>query len=409
MADIRKVAIFGVGDVKPIKFDEGVIYFIDKESSEHLADYDIIIYSVGALEYKYEQGIWGSNLKPAPAAAIQRANEIQSALEKGKIVCFIGQTIQDYVVAEILNSNRISVFYFDHGKVFRNFKVKKSEFKSYLDDLGASAVGFGEDSIDNIICYAYENGVTGFSKKIGKGSLFFIPTTWGSTDPNYVIGHLKILVSSIVSFSAREVLEPPKYLEEFQFKREKEARKSINQIVEEQIQPLEKTINFYIQMKSILWLGNSNLVAAVNDFFHKIGLSTDVIEKYEEDLWILEKDEKIAIVEIKGLNNNLTRQDISKLDEHREARMVPDMTGLLIANTFRTANSITNKNQGFPPNVIEKAVNSNLLITRTIDLCKIVELLGDSEQAIGPILTKVMLNKKGWLTVEGNEIKVVTT
>ena len=59
----------------------------------------------------------------------------------------------------------------------------------------------------------------------------------------------------------------------------------------------------------------------------------------------------------------------------REAREVPNLTGLLVANTFMTADSLEAKDQPFLPNVIEKAVSTNLLITRTIDLGRIFDHL----------------------------------
>lgn len=124
-------------------------------------------------------------------------------------------------------------------------------------------------------------------------------------------------------------------------------------------------------------------------------------------LWITAGKSRLVIIEVKGLNNNLTRQDIAKLDEHREAREVPNLTGLLIANTFMTADSLSNKDVPFPPNVIEKAVNTNLLITRTIDLCRILDYLELTESNPSSALTKIILGKKGWLTFQDGKIRLL--
>ena len=167
-------------------------------------------------------------------------------------------------------------------------------------------------------------------------------------------------------------------------------------------------MNFFKNMKSILWLGNNNLVIAIDKFLKELGFQTLIDEIYEEDVWILDAEEKKIIIEVKSKNKNLTRQDISKLDEHREARQVPNMTGLLIANTFMIANSLENKSQPFSQNVIEKAVNTNVIITRTIDLCRIYDVLERKKAIDSKSLLKTIIGQKGWLTVKNNEIKIIT-
>ncbi len=409
MSCSRKIVVFGMSGIKSISYEEGEISFPDNDFSGHLADYDIIIYSVGVFAHRYERSTFGysQTVKSAPAAAIQRENEIHLALERGKLVCFIGGTIEDYVVNRIFSSYQIPFGYFEQGQIVGNLTVRRSEFKSYIDDVGATQSYFSQSVVDEVICYAYEDLVTGFSKKIGKGLLLFIPTVWGSTGIGYVVEHLKRLTTALVSYSTRVILQPPKYISQFQFREEKDAREEINKIMQEEIRPLQTKLERYEEMKSILWLGDKNLELAINTFLQKIGFLTQTDEIYEEDLWIMSRKEKQIMVEVKGLNKNLTRQDISKLDEHREAREVPQLTGLLIANTFRIADSIENKNEPFPPNVIEKSVNSNLLITRTIDLCRIVDYLEETKQNIASTLTGIMLNKRGWLTIQNGKIMII--
>jgi hypothetical protein len=83
------------------------------------------------------------------------------------------------------------------------------------------------------------------------------------------------------------------------------------------------------------------------------------------------------------------------------------LTGLLIANTFMTADSLESKDQPFPPNVIEKAANTNLLITRTIDLCRIFDSLTTEGQAPSKVLLETILGKKGWLMFEDGRIRII--
>jgi len=408
MSRPRQVLVCGINGIKPVRLEFGEMLFADHDFSRHLAEYDIIVYCVGAFKYKFDRGAFGQQvLKTVPAEAIRRENEIGLALERGKTVCIVGSHAEDYVVAGLFKSFNVYFDYIDRGEIFRNLEVKRSEFKSFVDDVGATQIGFSKESIDDAICYA-SHAVVGFSKQIGNGLLLFLPCVWGSTDISYLIEHFERLVSGLVSYSAKLVAEPPSYVQQFVFTKERNVREEVERITKEQIIPLEKSLDFYTGLKSILWLGNKTLVKATEKFLKNLGFQTSIDEIYEEDLWIMNGQEKLVIVEVKGLNKNLTRQDISKLDEHREAREVPNLTGLLIANTFMTADSLESKDQPFPPNVIEKAINTNLLITRTIDLCRIFDYLELGEPLPSQVFLKTILGKRGWLTFKGGRIEIIS-
>jgi hypothetical protein len=392
--------------IAPVKLEYGEVIFEGKDFGRHLAEYDIIVYLVGAFQYSFERGaLHRQVLKKMPAEAIRREKEIGLALEKGKTVCIIGCHAEDYVVSGLFESNRIRFGYIHERDIFRNLEIKKSQFKPFLDDVGATQIGFYKDSIDDVICYS-NTTVVGFSKRIGNGLLLFLPCIWGSTDISYLIKHFEKLFAGLISYSAKLVEEPPDYIQQFQFDKEKGVREKIDRIIEEQIVPLKRRLEFYKGLKAVLWLGDNSLVKATDNLLKEMGFQTYIDEIGEEDLWIMKNQEKLIIVEVKGLNKNLTRQDISKLDQHREARNIPYMTGLLIANTFMTADSLESKDQAFPPNVIEKATNTNVVITRTIDLCRIFNYLELEELSSQTLLERIQGNI-GWLTFKGGKIEII--
>lgn len=410
MRAIRRIVVFGLPGIKETKFDDNEMSFIYSEDPDHLADYDIVIYCTGAFKYRYEKTLLFQNrVATISAGAIRRENEIRSALERGRMVCFIGSHDQDYVISGILQSYDIPTYAIHEGEVFSKLGIRRSEFKSFLDDVGATQIGFDKTRIDDIICSINEHHVAGFSKRIEKGLLLYIPCVWGSKEIDYILDHLKKLVIGLISYSAKMMLESPSYLASFQFTKERAARDKILRIEREEIAPLKEEIGYYDKMKSILWLGNNSLVSATEEFLKNFGFQTCVNEIHEEDLWIVNEEEKLIIIEVKSMNKNLTRQDIAKLDEHREAREMPSLTGLLIANTFMVADSLEVKDQLFPPNVIEKAVNTNLLITRTLDLCRIYDHLEESGAQRANILLKAMIGKKGWLTFQDHKIEIVSS
>lgn len=291
--------------------------------------------------------------------------------------------------------------------VYSNFKIRRSEFKSFLDNVGATTIQFNGNVIDDVICTTTQDHIVSFSKQVGKGLLLFIPCIWGSTKADYLVKLLEDLIKGIVSYSSRIILEPPHWLDNLQFLNEINIRNTIEEIKNEKILPLNKKLEYYNKIKSILWLGNNQLANAINEFLIELGFQTLIDEIFEEDLWILDNEEKKIIVEIKSKNKNLSRQDISELDEHREARLVPNMTGLLIANTFLIANSLETKSQPFPSNVIKKAVNTNVVITRTIDLYRIFDAMERNEKINSKFLIEMIIGQKGWLTFRDNEIKVI--
>ena len=410
MRTIRRILVFGLPGIKQVRFDDSEMSFAGQDFSDHLANYDMVIYCTGTFKYRYERGaLLQIGLAPVSAGAIRRENEIRLALEKGRTVCLIGSHDQDYVISGILQSYNIPTYAINEGNVFRKLAIRRSEFKSFLDDVGATQVGFDETKIDDIICSVYEHHVVGFSKRIEKGLLLYIPCVWGSEEIDYVVDHLKKLAMGLISYSARMIQEPPSYLASFQFTNERAALDEIDRIKKEKIAPLQEKIQYYEKIKSILWLGNNSLVSATNEFLKNFGFQTYVDEIREEDLWIVDKEEKLIIIEVKSMNKNLTSQDISKLDEHREAREMPNLTGLLIANTFMVADSIKTKDQPFPPNVIEKSVNTNVLITRTIDLCRIYDHLEKHEIQRSNILLKDIIGQKGWMTFQDGKIKIVSS
>lgn len=406
MSRPRRILIFGMSGIKNISFEYGELIFSDKGFSRHLAEYDMIIYLVGAFQHKYRRSSFsGQILETITAEAIRREKELNSALEKGKTVCILGSNDEDYVVRGLFETHNIISGSLYMGKIYRNLQIKKSQFKYFLDNVGATQIGFQKDSTQDVICYSNKN-LVGFSKKIGNGLFLFLPCIWGSAEIDYLIGIFEKLITGLISYSAKLVDEPPDYIQQFQFDKEKGVREKIETITEEQIVPLERQLEVYKGLKAVLWVGDNPLVKKTDNLLHKMGFETVIDEIYEEDLWVMKNKEKLIIVEVKGLNKNLTRQHISQLDEHREARKVPNMTGLLIANTFMTADSLECKDKIFTPTVVEKAINTNVVITRTIDLCRILnylEIKGLSSQ----MLLEKILGSKGWLTFRNGKIEII--
>jgi len=130
-----------------------------------------------------------------------------------------------------------------------------------------------------------------------------------------------------------------------------------------------------------------------------VGIKTKRDEIYEEDFWITERNRETVIVEAKGLDKNLKRPHISKLDEHRGAREKPDeFPALLVVNSFNNAKSLQEKNKNISTNEIKKAVRTNVLLLRTIDLCNAYTLMEKKVLTPSQLLTSIK-KETGWLKV----------
>lgn len=404
--NIRRVAVFGLNfNYKQMILNDTELIFVDNNYSQSFSGFDFLIYFSGAFRFEYERGAFRQLvLIDASAEAIRREKEIRVALEAGKIVCFIGSDSNDYVISRILNSIKAySKCISTDQSICSNLIVKRSEFKPFLSNVGATRIFFDEHYLDDIICTTDFGLVLGFSKSIGKGMVLFIPCIFGSTERNYIVENFEKLVNGLISFSAKKIFETPSYLENIKFKNEEIALSKIIELTEKEIKPLKEKVAFYTRLKRILWLGDNTLVEATCAFLENMGFKTKIIDIGEEDFWLLEDGKEIAIVEVKGLNNNLKREDLTKADEHREARHVPHLTSLLIANTFMTAQSIDRKKEAFPANVIEKAIQLNMIITRTLDLFNIYNYMEQNNLTYNWLLDFIN-GKKGWLTMQDSKI-----
>ncbi|MCJ7634529.1 hypothetical protein MUP77_19320 [Candidatus Bathyarchaeota archaeon] len=335
MSTLHKIGVIGGAQFQTQRFDESEMTGVDIDKVDHLAEYDIIIYESGLFPFEYYEGrLHNSVRKPPSPSAVRRENEMRLALEKGKIVCLIRYSSNDYVIYGILKSNSINCEYFGRSiessdNVQRQLRCKRSEFKPFVDDLGATCIYFDENSVSDVICLTDSNYVIGFSKNVGKGLLLFIPCLWGTTQLKYIIEHLKSLSAALVSYSSRIISEPPSWINNFKFSEEKKIEEEIMDIESREFSPRTKKIKHYNSLKSILWLVENNLVDALDLFFKNIGFKTLKDDISEEDLWLVKNDEKIVIIEVKSKNKNLTRDDISKLDEHRARGLFVLIDGLL--------------------------------------------------------------------------------
>ena len=115
-----------------------------------------------------------------------------------------------------------------------------------------------------------------------------------------------------------------------------------------------------------------------------------------------------VVIEIKGVNGSFTRDNVNQVDSHRERlKLPPNTPGLLIMNTKMTAESLGDKDEAPHADIIQKAVQDNVLLIRTLDLLRIADLV-ESETIAKDEFRSTIIGKSGWLRTDNGVPTVVT-
>ena len=352
--------------------------------------------------------------------------ELLRALEEGAHVCMLcdEESEKDALVRAMLLAVGSRIIYFSDK--ISEIDTRQPEFREFIKNYGIASNVFEINSpYESVICtmrhvlsnseiqkiitkYQNDDAIVGFTMKKYKGLLTFLPfhlvqDTFGTEKISAVLE----LAKALETHRKNIIFEAPKWIDAVNTKMEEELKGEISKL-NDQARIKQGVLDDQFNLKSILWLKHGQLEEKCIAVLNAMGIKTRKEDNREEDFWILDSNESaIVICECKGKDNNLTRSDINDLDTHKEAREKGrKFPGLLIVNNFNKAKSVTEKDTPLPPNVIDHAVNMNVLVLRTLDLYHLLDLhqrkIVSTEKIISNLLT---LN--GWMKVT-NDINVLT-
>ena len=382
----------GVSDIDGLE-----VTYLNPKMRKSFVDFNPVIILGGTL-------LWTESETARVNEAVRREREIFNALERGNVVCIT--FLFDDLVIRVLKRIGIGMKLWEEPRA--DLIIKRSEFSSFLKKFG-SAKFFYHGDFDDIICETEVKHVVGFAQKVGKGVLIFLPCyvlRRQFSDGDFLNEFLPVLLDGLKTYLPRIQYEPPNWIDSYRFPNEA-VIVSEKEELEKEIEMRKNSIEGYLRLKEILWFRGDELVNSVMNFFNEMGIEMRRDEIYEEDFWIKEQGKETVIVEVKGLEKNLKRPHISQLDEHRGAREKPDnFPALLVVNSFNKARSLKEKDQDISPNVIKKAVNTNVLILRTLDLCNAYYLI-ERNILDSKTLLNLIKSETGWLnvTASGYQIK----
>ncbi len=355
------------------------------------------------------QGIWDQSRSDL---LDKRIKEVLHLYKNNSFICFlvdkdVGE--RDFDLAnQIFRKMLPGISCKDVGK-FYNLKIYKDELKAYMDEYGIPNLIFNiysDKGYEVIISDLNTKDVAGFCFN---GKIFYLPCHIAYYDEESMKILFKLLCNGLVSLYKKYQWAIPEWANDFKFNNE---IKLINNKKEreKEISEINKEIDFFMNYKRVLILSDNQLKESVADMLERgFRFKVDRKEEFIEDLKIkyYNKEEKKyynALVEVKGVNRNVDRQSINELDSHRDRRnLKSNFPGILIANTFiKSSNSIKNKDKPISNDQIEHARRDNILILRTIDLIRALNvIIGDNQKY--QFLVKKLFTEKGWLEVKDNK------
>ncbi len=433
----RKIIVLNDTYSEKIDSDSGEIRFSKSQYSDNLDKYDLIIVFSNAIpdgdNNTYEE-------------IIRREREISNAIVKGRQICVLVYETNNYFFKRIL---AIFGLRFVNGRNYTHaLTISKSEFNEYLSTYGgAHGIFLGSNfmrvcSVSKIDIRGFEffeldqvdrrtlvpdktseknifpvagsvrnfegNFVTGLSAKHGQSLITFLPLFITSSQyRNRAEIHTSIrnLIPVLLAHKANTSSVAPPWIDTVKLGDQQKFEAKLQRLTEE-IASEQSRLDRLSALKSILWLKHDELRDRVMDFLNEMQVATLKEEIGEEDFWILKNSDKIAMVEVKGKDHGISRQDLYALDTHRRERKKPDtFPAILLVNTHNKATSINEKDKPISNEEAARAVDSNILIIRTIDLIRLYNLIKRSEIQSSDFLEKVQ-SEHGWLKVT-DKIEVI--
>ncbi len=350
---------------------------------------------------------------------VRRRNELSQLLEKGGFVCFlIHSHFIDYTQYQTdLNDTDLCKLNLNFSNFYRKnldgdhliYKFYRSEFANFLKAYGIAKVKFDyySDWLDkNIrkVCGIDTYNLTGFILFYNR---YFIPCRLPAKDE--IEDFFVILASALIATSKKLTQEIPSWVDEYKFKEEE---KILDEEVklQKQIEELSNKKDVFKRYKRCLCYDGELLAESVTDILREgLGLTLDdkKDEHLEDRTFLDDNKNEIALIEIKGSNENVKNPNIYQTDSHRGRReKSADFPSILIVNTFiKPSNSIQEKLRDIGAEQIKLAVDKKVLVMRSIDLLNLLYLKEENKvtkEEIVDIFTK----QYGWFSVSQDNYEV---
>lgn len=367
---------------------------------------------------------------PTLMAALER--QILHTLQSGQMVCFLVESVvrcaeprDEYTELEQI----YNCFGFDDeslrrhvighrilrdlgalphfgGEMTSSYKVKRGEFQNYVQRYAGGNTSFVLENPEDfdVFCLDSLNMVAGFCKAHDVGRIIFLP--YFREETRDFDQAMACLARGIFDYGSGVAEQEPQWAKSHTFAAEAPIQAKLRK-AEERIGKLRSELASFEALRRLLWQREYHLKQSVSSFFSKLGIDIRQDEVFGEVFWLARDGKDIAMVEVKDMNSNVTRQDIGRVAEHRKARGLPDdFPALLVANTFATLQSITAKDKRIEPTLCRAAADEHVLVMRTLDLVRLYDSISRSRPELSAF-QDTLLQETGWLIVESSGHQVV--
>ena len=229
--------------------------------------------------------------------------------------------------------------------------------------------------------------------------LFMLPCTMQHTHVEYVAA-ANAAVAAVRAYRNRVSKELPASIAEFRFQQETQRLDALEEL-NSKASILESEIAEYQERKGLLCFQSSPLVQLLQKVFaesFQIDLTIDDEKLIEDASWHEKSSDKtLAVFEIKGVRTSFSRENVNQVDSHRERLgLKPDTPGVLIMNSIMSAQSLVDKDQPPHHEIIKKAVGNNVLLIRTLDILRLIDLI-ERGVTTPAEFQRILLGESGWL------------
>jgi len=425
--NVPRILVYGIEKVglNPVERTKTSANFILEfepfETNKKFQDYDGVILFQSIFEIIVSKSSYRGDYLEVDYdrdELVRRVAQLSQLVDKGGFVCFLihrtfvdkTQYQQDLTDTDLC---KIQLNYKDFyreslGGDFRINKIYRSEFNQFLKDYGIAKVEFsyrsGYEQCVKKIC-GFRNHLTGL---ILLNNRYFIPCFLPKASE--VEDFFTKIVSALVATSKKLFQEIPAWIDEYKFEEEKRILKEEAKLQKKVEEFIQKRDVYRKYKRCLCYDGDLLVESVVNVLREGLGfVFDDKKDEHIEDKAILdESNNEIALIEVKGTNDNVKNINISQADMHRSRRdKPPSFPSVLIVNTFiKPANSISEKLRDIGVDQITLASSRGILVMRTIDLLNLLYLEEQGQLKKSDIID-IFLKRSGWLKVsnKGYEVK----
>ncbi len=258
---------------------------------------------------------------------------------------------------------------------------KADEFLTYLKRFGVAQTGFSapRQKAATRVLAEVKSQVVGIETM---GSLFFLPFFLTQRSVGEASEAAQSVVASVLEYKRKNDIYLPGWVNALQFKSEIRLHGEVKQ-TRDALACLMEEMQQWERFKAVLCTSGRNLNIIATEILREFfGLQLKSEEKFVEDALVYSPTGDVKyVVEIKGTNGGIKRENINQVDSHRERLGIPSTTpGLLIVNDFMDVEDFeARKAKAFDPGHLTHASNTNVKVLRAVTLIEWMFALEESK------------------------------